>query len=111
MSYGPVVPDGYGVCYNPHPENIVFSVSSFRSCDVTASGFFASTLEGSLLQMRELCLQETDGRQRHPPTRQETIQRTGEGAEEAIGSQCVCHQLVDLSQTFIGGLPRVTAAK
>lgn len=110
MCYGPVVPDGYGACYNPHPENLVVCISSFRSCDVTSSGFFASTLESSLLQMRELCLLETDGEQRHSCTR-ETPLRTGEGVAESIENHCVCHQMADLPQKLMRGLPGVTSAK
>ena len=56
MCYGPVVPDGYGACYNPHPDYILVCISSFSSCDDTASHFFAMTLESSLMQMKELCL-------------------------------------------------------
>ncbi len=56
MLYGPVVPDGYGACYNPHPDNIVVCVSSFHSWEGTSSEFFASTLDESFMQMKELCL-------------------------------------------------------
>lgn len=59
MCYGPVVPDGYGVCYNPFPNYIYFCVSSYYSCDDTDSGMFAHSIESSLLQMRELCEQGT----------------------------------------------------
>ena len=55
MSYGPVVPDGYGVCYNPHPNNIVVCIAAFKSNAETQSDHFALTLESSLLQMQELC--------------------------------------------------------
>nr|XP_023402935.1 choline O-acetyltransferase isoform X1 [Loxodonta africana] len=54
--YGPVVPDGYGACYNPQPENILFCISSFHSCKETSSTKFAKAVEESLLAMRELCL-------------------------------------------------------
>ena len=56
MCYGPVVPDGYGICYNPHSDYILVCISSFKSSDETDSAFFAATLEGSMLQMKELCL-------------------------------------------------------
>ena len=56
MCYGPVMPDGYGVCYNPHPDYIVVCVSSFKSSDATDSAFFLATLESTMLQMKELCL-------------------------------------------------------
>ncbi len=28
--YGPVVPDGYGVCYNPRPGHVLFCVSQLQ---------------------------------------------------------------------------------
>ncbi|XP_076457596.1 choline O-acetyltransferase-like [Babylonia areolata] len=64
MCYGPVVPDGYGACYNPFPDFICFYISSFRECMDTDSQMFALSLESTLLQMRELCLQ---GKQQLPP--------------------------------------------
>ncbi|CAG0914256.1 unnamed protein product [Notodromas monacha] len=33
--YAAVVPDGYGTSYNPHEEEIVFCISSFKSCPTT----------------------------------------------------------------------------
>uniref|UniRef100_A0A7D9NKB3 Choline O-acetyltransferase n=1 Tax=Xenopus tropicalis TaxID=8364 RepID=A0A7D9NKB3_XENTR len=38
--YGPVVPNGYGCCYNPQPEHILFCVSSFHDCKDTSSMTF-----------------------------------------------------------------------
>ncbi|XP_014768157.2 choline O-acetyltransferase, partial [Octopus bimaculoides] len=60
MCYGPVVPDGYGVCYNPHSDYIVAVVTSFRSHSETRSDYFAFTLESSFLQMYELCYKTKD---------------------------------------------------
>ncbi|XP_006897790.1 PREDICTED: choline O-acetyltransferase [Elephantulus edwardii] len=54
--YGPVVPDGYGACYNPQPENILFCISSFHNSKETSSTKFAKAVEESLLEMRDLCL-------------------------------------------------------
>ena len=62
MCYGPVVPDGYGVCYNPHPEWILVCVTSFKRHHDTHSDHFAFTLESSLLQMQELCLKTREPR-------------------------------------------------
>lgn len=56
MCYGPVVPDGYGACYNPHPNYILVCISSFKSCEGTVSSHFAAILESSFRQMKELCL-------------------------------------------------------
>ncbi|XP_061796068.1 choline O-acetyltransferase [Nerophis lumbriciformis] len=53
--YGPVVPDGYGVCYNPQSDHFVFSVSSFRESPHTCSSKFVNSLERGLLDMRDLC--------------------------------------------------------
>ncbi|KAM5241227.1 choline O-acetyltransferase isoform 2-T4 [Hipposideros larvatus] len=53
--YGPVVPDGYGACYNPQPESILFCISSFHSCKETSSTKFARAVEESLTEMRDLC--------------------------------------------------------
>ncbi|KAM4703635.1 choline O-acetyltransferase [Rhinophrynus dorsalis] len=54
--YGPVVPNGYGSCYNPQPEHILFCISSFRECKETSSTMFAKAVEESLIAMGDLCL-------------------------------------------------------
>ncbi|CAG2105566.1 unnamed protein product [Medioppia subpectinata] len=56
VGYGPVVADGYGCSYNICQNVITFCISSFFSSCETSSDFFALSLEGSLLQMRELCI-------------------------------------------------------
>ncbi|XP_016056333.1 PREDICTED: choline O-acetyltransferase [Miniopterus natalensis] len=53
--YGPVVPNGYGACYNPQPESILFCVSSFHSCQETSSARFAKAVGESLAEMAGLC--------------------------------------------------------
>nr|XP_014434098.1 choline O-acetyltransferase [Pelodiscus sinensis] len=53
--YGPVVPNGYGACYNPQPEHILFCISSFKECKETSSAMFAKAIEESLMEMRDLC--------------------------------------------------------
>ncbi|XP_057277554.1 choline O-acetyltransferase [Pezoporus wallicus] len=53
--YGPVVPNGYGACYNPQPEHILFCISSFKDCKETSSDMFAKAVEESLLEVRDLC--------------------------------------------------------
>ncbi|KAK2489951.1 hypothetical protein MC885_001579 [Smutsia gigantea] len=53
--YGPVVPNGYGTCYNPQPESILFCISSFHDCKETSSAKFANAVEESLLDLRDLC--------------------------------------------------------
>ncbi|KAI2657870.1 Choline O-acetyltransferase [Labeo rohita] len=54
--YGPVVPNGYGACYNPQKDHIIFCVSSFRESAETSSDLFVKTLEGCLKEMQDLCL-------------------------------------------------------
>ncbi|XP_015266890.1 PREDICTED: carnitine O-acetyltransferase, partial [Gekko japonicus] len=54
MCFGPVVPDGYGVCYNPMAEHINFAISAFNSCAETNAARLAHYLEKALLDMRLL---------------------------------------------------------
>uniref|UniRef100_A0A8C4V280 Carnitine O-acetyltransferase n=1 Tax=Falco tinnunculus TaxID=100819 RepID=A0A8C4V280_FALTI len=58
MCFGPVVPDGYGICYNPMDEHINFAISAFNSCADTNAAQMAHYLEKALLDMRIL-LQST----------------------------------------------------
>ncbi|XP_030062701.1 carnitine O-acetyltransferase [Microcaecilia unicolor] len=54
MCFGPVVPDGYGVCYNPMDDHINFSVSAFNSYADTNAARLAHYLEQALLDMQNL---------------------------------------------------------
>lgn len=54
MFFGPVVPDGYGVCYNPMESHMNVSVSAYNSCAETNAARMAHYLEKALLDMREL---------------------------------------------------------
>jgi len=54
MGYGAVVPDGYGVSYNPYPSSIIFCICSFHSSEVTNSREFANQLQISLTDMQAL---------------------------------------------------------
>ncbi|RVE68437.1 hypothetical protein OJAV_G00092400 [Oryzias javanicus] len=54
MCFGPVVPDGYGVCYNPMDEHINIAITAFNSCEETNAANFAQAVEDSLLDMRAL---------------------------------------------------------
>ncbi|XP_015789561.1 choline O-acetyltransferase-like [Tetranychus urticae] len=56
VGYGAVTPEGYGCAYRLTDNTITFCITSFFSSPETGSNYFASSLEGSLLQMRELCL-------------------------------------------------------
>ncbi|XP_034754800.1 choline O-acetyltransferase [Etheostoma cragini] len=53
--YGPVVPNGYGACYNPQSDHIIFCVSSFHKSPETCSTEFVKCLAQALLDMRDLC--------------------------------------------------------
>ncbi|XP_028050670.1 carnitine O-acetyltransferase isoform X2 [Monomorium pharaonis] len=52
--YGPVVSDGYGCCYNPRPKDILFAISSFKSCSETNTRDFARILQQTLIGMRDI---------------------------------------------------------
>ena len=54
LCFGAVVPDGYGVCYNPQQQKTLLAVSCFRSCPDTDSALFLSKLEDSLREMRDV---------------------------------------------------------
>ncbi|TRZ15969.1 hypothetical protein HGM15179_011129 [Zosterops borbonicus] len=64
--YGPVVPNGYGACYNPQPEHILFCISSFKECKETSSDTFAKAVEESLLAMRDLCTKSSSAAAKAP---------------------------------------------
>ena len=55
MGYGPVCPDGYGCCYNPLNDEIIFIVSSFSDCQSTCSKRLRAAIENSLNIMGEIC--------------------------------------------------------
>ncbi|MBN3318503.1 CACP acetyltransferase, partial [Atractosteus spatula] len=54
MCFGPLVPDGYAVCYNPLNEHINFSVSAFNCCEETHAERLAQELQNALLLLQEL---------------------------------------------------------
>lgn len=58
MCFGPLVPDGYGCCYNPRPDNIMFGTSAFNSSPETDSATFRVALEESLMDMHDVLLQD-----------------------------------------------------
>lgn len=58
MCFGPVVSNGYGVCYNPMNDHINFAVSSFNTCEETSAARLARAVEEALLDIRTL-LEET----------------------------------------------------
>ncbi|KAK9888430.1 hypothetical protein WA026_000678 [Henosepilachna vigintioctopunctata] len=54
MAYGPLVPNGYGCCYNPRPKDIFFAVSCFDDNPETDATNFRNALETSLMDMHNL---------------------------------------------------------
>ncbi|XP_072176698.1 carnitine O-acetyltransferase-like [Diadema setosum] len=56
MLFGPVVPDGYGICYNPHPNHFNISITAYNTSPETDSDRFAATLTDNLLELQELLL-------------------------------------------------------
>lgn len=54
MCFGPVVSNGYGVCYNPMNDHINFAVSSFNTCEETSAARLAKAVEDALLDMKTL---------------------------------------------------------
>lgn len=54
MCFGPMVPDGYGVCYNPMAEHINISITAFNSCEETNAAKFSRAVEKALLDLRDL---------------------------------------------------------
>ncbi|KAM9132628.1 choline O-acetyltransferase [Pangshura tecta] len=76
--YGPVVPSGYGVCYNPQPEHILLCISSFKECKETSSVMFAKAVEESLMEMRDLC-SKCNCTTTKSPSKQETAAKSQNG--------------------------------
>jgi len=62
MGYGPVTPRGYGCSYNPHPEQIVFCVSAFYSCEDTSASRYAKSLQDSAFSITCMVMGAAVGR-------------------------------------------------
>ncbi|XP_046547612.1 carnitine O-acetyltransferase-like isoform X1 [Haliotis rubra] len=54
MAFGAVVPDGYGICYNPQNTKINFSVSSYFNSPETDSKRYETALKESLDDLQTL---------------------------------------------------------
>jgi carnitine O-acetyltransferase len=54
LIFGPTVPDGYGICYNPGAKKLMFGVTTFNSNPTTNTGHLASFLQRSLDDMQLL---------------------------------------------------------
>lgn len=53
-AFGAVTPDGYGICYNPQNERIIFTVTSFTKCPKTDSAKFSTLLCEALQEMKNV---------------------------------------------------------
>ncbi|XP_042362952.1 carnitine O-acetyltransferase-like [Plectropomus leopardus] len=54
MCFGPLVPDGYAICYNPQADHVHFSITAFNCCEETHAETLALTLKDTLCQLQEL---------------------------------------------------------
>ncbi|XP_075995665.1 carnitine O-acetyltransferase b [Genypterus blacodes] len=54
MCFGPLVPDGYAICYNPQADHVHFSITSFNCCEATHAETMALTVQNTLCQLQEL---------------------------------------------------------
>ncbi|XP_059146443.1 carnitine O-acetyltransferase-like isoform X2 [Physella acuta] len=54
LAFGAVVPDGYGLCYNPQDDQLIISVSSYNNNPQTNSDTFAQSLTTSLRDIQKL---------------------------------------------------------
>uniref|UniRef100_A0A8D3D7Z2 Choline/carnitine acyltransferase domain-containing protein n=1 Tax=Scophthalmus maximus TaxID=52904 RepID=A0A8D3D7Z2_SCOMX len=54
MCFGPLVPDGYAICYNPQADHVHFSITAFNCCEETHAETLAVTLKDTLCQLQEL---------------------------------------------------------
>lgn len=54
MSFGPLVPDGYAVCYNPQADHIHFSITAFNCCEDTNAERLARTLRDTMCHLQEM---------------------------------------------------------
>ncbi|XP_060916418.1 carnitine O-acetyltransferase b [Labrus mixtus] len=54
MCFGPLVPDGYAICYNPQADHVHFSITAFNCCEETNAETLAVTLKDTLCELQEL---------------------------------------------------------
>ncbi|PWA15082.1 hypothetical protein CCH79_00008641 [Gambusia affinis] len=54
MCFGPLVPDGYAICYNPQADHVHFAVTAFNCCEETNAETMARTLKETLCDLQEL---------------------------------------------------------
>ncbi|XP_011479036.1 carnitine O-acetyltransferase isoform X2 [Oryzias latipes] len=54
MCFGPLVPDGYAVCYNPQADHVHFSITAFNCCEDTNAETLSRTVKETLCDLQEL---------------------------------------------------------
>lgn len=53
-AFGPVIPDGYGLCYNVKADSILAGISSFRADGHTCAHRMAEALQQSLMDINDM---------------------------------------------------------
>jgi len=56
MCYGPVYEDGYGLCYNPRANDVIFAISALHSNPTTSAEKLGTVLNECLLHIHEVLL-------------------------------------------------------
>lgn len=102
-----MVPDGYGVCYNPMDEHINIAITAFNSCEETNAAKFARAVEGALLDMRAL-LEDTAKAEQWSRTGgclgvRVPLRRMGAGTEPVPESLADRHASIDAQNTECAG--------
>ncbi|XP_033831113.1 carnitine O-acetyltransferase b [Periophthalmus magnuspinnatus] len=54
ICFGPLVPDGYAICYNPQADHVHFSITAFNCCEETNAETMAMTVKNTLCDLQEL---------------------------------------------------------
>ncbi|XP_078659221.1 choline O-acetyltransferase-like isoform X3 [Branchiostoma floridae x Branchiostoma belcheri] len=88
MCYGPVVNNGYGACYNPHDDYILFCLSSFKDCVESNSQMFTDALRQALDDMQHLCLKVN-----HPPSPVMDLRKVDINGDSKMANGIDGHQL------------------
>ena len=55
-AFGPLVRNGYGICYNNREHGLLASISAHNASDETSAIRFREELERSLMDMHDVCL-------------------------------------------------------
>lgn len=53
-AFGAVTPGGYGICYNPQKQQIIFTITSFKNSLATDSAKFSTLLCEALQEMKDV---------------------------------------------------------